>query len=103
MDAYAHSEREEGGRKIRDKQNEIYQELIENEVLLNEHPARSTKQRVYFRVRSQRRLFSDKKRFDELKPRNEKDLERLKDLDFSLKYVDMGNACYTDNHFSDII
>jgi serine/threonine-protein kinase SRPK3 len=30
-------------------------------------------------------------------------MKKLKDLDFSLKYVDMGNACYIDNHFSDII
>mmetsp|Transcript_7743 Transcript_7743/g.7193 ORF Transcript_7743/g.7193 Transcript_7743/m.7193 type:complete len:186 (-) Transcript_7743:247-804(-) len=30
-------------------------------------------------------------------------MEIKKQLDFSLKFVDMGNACYIDNHFSDII
>ena len=33
----------------------------------------------------------------------EKKAERMKELDFTIKLVDMGNACYIDNHFSDII
>ncbi len=41
--------------------------------------------------------------FDKVRPRRLSDVEREKQLDFSLKFVDMGNACYTDNHFSDII
>lgn len=33
----------------------------------------------------------------------EDDLAALKEMQFQVKMVDMGNACYTDNHFSDII
>lgn len=41
--------------------------------------------------------------FMELKPKVRQDLEQICDLMFDLKIVDMGNACYIDKHYSDII
>jgi serine/threonine-protein kinase SRPK3 len=37
------------------------------------------------------------------KPLTATQLKRSKGVDFMLKFVDMGNACYLDEHFSDII
>jgi len=39
----------------------------------------------------------------ELKPKNRRDLEEICDLMFNVRIVDMGNACYVDKHYSDII
>lgn len=41
--------------------------------------------------------------FMELKPKNMQDLNEICDLMFNLKIVDMGNACYVDKHYSDVI
>lgn len=38
-----------------------------------------------------------------MKPLTKSAVEKLKDMDFSIKLCDMGNACYVDEHFSDII
>lgn len=44
-----------------------------------------------------------KRLFMELKPKNIGDLTAICDLMFNLKIVDMGNACYLDRHYSDVI
>ena len=41
--------------------------------------------------------------FMELKPKVRRDLEEICDLMFNIKIVDMGNACYIDKHYSDVI
>ena len=41
--------------------------------------------------------------FMEIKPKGRRDLEQICDLMFNIKIVDMGNACYVDNHYSDVI
>lgn len=41
--------------------------------------------------------------FMELKPKVLPDLQAICDLMFNLKIVDMGNACYIDKHYSDVI
>ena len=70
------------------------------------HPQRKPKagkQREYLRVNSVRRLWSDKQRFEDVKPLDEDDLKRIISLQFGVKLVDMGNACYIDKQFSDVI
>jgi hypothetical protein len=39
----------------------------------------------------------------ELHPKRRRDLEDICDVMFDIKIVDMGNACYTDRHYSDVI
>jgi len=39
----------------------------------------------------------------EMKPKTEKEIKRVLEQDFNIKLCDMGNACYVDKHFSDII
>lgn len=41
--------------------------------------------------------------FMELKPKLLPDLEKICDCMFNIKIVDMGNACYTERHYSDVI
>lgn len=44
-----------------------------------------------------------KRMFMELKPKVMSDLTEICDIMFDLKIVDMGNACYIDKHYSDVI
>lgn len=55
------------------------------------------------RVRSQEPLYSSEKFAEELKPKGRTALRRVADMDFSIKLCDMGNACYIDKHYSDVI
>ena len=57
----------------------------------------------HLRQRSQRALYSHIKASEAVKPLDEKRVERMKDMAFTIKLCDMGNACYIDEHFSDII
>lgn len=41
--------------------------------------------------------------FMEIKPKIRRDLEEICDCMFNIKIVDMGNGCYIDRHYSDII
>ena len=71
-----------------------------------EHPLRNQKAKKpkqYMRMNSQTALWSDVKNFNDLKPMDEFDLRALKEMNFQVKMVDMGNACYINEHFSDII
>ena len=34
---------------------------------------------------------------------DEYDVKQIKEMQFQVKLVDMGNACYIEKHFSDII
>lgn len=38
-----------------------------------------------------------------MKPLDEEEVEKVNNLDFNVKICDMGNACYTYKHYSDII
>ena len=70
------------------------------------HPLRKPKggkQREHLRVNSQGRLWSDKKRYEDIKPLEEEDVKKMISLQFGVKLVDMGNACYVERQFSDII
>lgn len=40
---------------------------------------------------------------DEITPKNKDELKRKQDMKFNIKVCDMGNACYIDRHYSDII
>lgn len=55
------------------------------------------------RCESQQNLHSQTEKCNELKQLTQLDVNRLRKLDFSIKLCDMGNACYIDKHFSDII
>eukprot|EP00347_Sterkiella_histriomuscorum_P011240 403373209 len=71
-----------------------------------EHPQRRLKNgkpKQYMRLNSQTNLWSDVKKFNDFKPMEDIDLKALKEMQFQVKMVDMGNACYIDEHFSDII
>jgi hypothetical protein len=57
----------------------------------------------YLRVNSVTKLPSEKKKHAELKPLSHRDVDRMKELDLQVKLCDMGNACYIDKHYSDII
>ncbi len=48
-------------------------------------------------------MFSDKKKSDDVRPLDEEDIKKMIDMQFGVKIVDMGNGCYIDNQFSDII
>ena len=41
--------------------------------------------------------------FMEIKPKSRRDIEKICDTMFNIKIVDMGNACYIDRHYSDVI
>ena len=66
------------------------------------HPLKKSK-RKYLRVNSQQRLDSYEEYFDEIKPLRHSDVTRMKELDLQVKLCDMGNACFVDKHYSDII
>ncbi len=36
-------------------------------------------------------------------PLSHHDVDRMKELDLQVKLCDMGNACYIEKHYSDII
>lgn len=55
------------------------------------------------RVSSHRHPYGGTKLYMELKPKHRHDLEAICDVMFNIKVVDMGNACYTDRHYSDVI
>lgn len=48
-------------------------------------------------------MWSDQEREREIRPVDEYELKRRLDAQFKVKLVDMGNACYIDKQFSDII
>ena len=55
------------------------------------------------RVQSHHHPYGGTKLYMELKPKERPDLEAICDCMFNIKVVDMGNACYTDRHYSDVI
>lgn len=55
------------------------------------------------RVRSQQDLYRSLKSKYELKPKDAQDIKYMQELDFNIKLCDMGNACYIDKHYSDVI
>lgn len=63
------------------------------------------KERPYrhLRVQSQQDLYRSKAARFELKPKGTSDLRRLNEADFNIKLCDMGNACYINKHYSDVI
>lgn len=65
------------------------------------HPLK--KNRKYIRVNSVPRLPSQKEYRHEMIPLNSHEVSKMKEADSCLKIVDMGNACYIEKHYSDII
>ena len=59
--------------------------------------------KTYMRIKSQEDLYRSRKYKKELKPLGHSDIKKIVDLDFNIKLCDMGNACYIDNHYSDVI
>lgn len=55
------------------------------------------------RVHSHELPYKGLKMYNELKPKKRPQLEQICDCMFNIKVVDMGNACFTDNHYSDVI
>ena len=55
------------------------------------------------RVRSQGPVYKSIKSKFELTPKTPQAVKEIKDLDFNIKLCDMGNACYIDRHYSDVI
>ena len=55
------------------------------------------------RVNSQEHPSSAFKMYMELKPKTMPELNAICDIMFNIRIVDMGNACYTDRHYSDVI
>lgn len=55
------------------------------------------------RVNSQDYLFSDIINAQHYKPLEDIDVRALRENNFQVKIVDMGNACYTYDHFSTVI
>ena len=61
------------------------------------------KPKTRMHVRSQQTLYRSTKLGEELKPKGRAALRKVADLDFNIKLCDMGNACYIDKHYSDVI
>ena len=67
------------------------------------HPRKRGLQRKYIRISSLQRMPSEVKYYEEIRPLNELDVVKIKELELQVKLCDMGNACYRDKHYSDII
>lgn len=39
----------------------------------------------------------------ELKPKTKREIAKIQEMNFNIKLCDMGNACYVDKHYSDVI
>ena len=55
------------------------------------------------RIRSEGKGTRHQRMYMELHPKKRRDLEQICDVMFDIKIVDMGNACYTKRHYSDVI
>ena len=55
------------------------------------------------RVRSQAPLYRSIRQKSEMSPKTPQVMKEIKDLEFNIKLCDMGNACYVDRHYSDVI
>jgi len=66
------------------------------------HPLKKHNRR-FLRVNSQPKLHSQFQASEEVRPRTHYDIERMREQDIQVKLCDMGNACYKDHHYSDII
>jgi hypothetical protein len=54
-------------------------------------------------VSSQERFPSEIEYYKDIKPLNQDEVDEMKEKDLQVKLCDMGNACYIDKHYSDII
>ena len=57
----------------------------------------------HMRVRSQGPLYRSIKLKSELDSKTPEQLKEIREQDFNIKLCDMGNACYIDRHYSDVI
>ena len=67
------------------------------------HPTKTGPYRRYLRVSSTCKLPSQVKMFEQMRPLIDMDVQKMKELELQVKLCDMGNACYIDKHYSDII
>ena len=68
-----------------------------------QHPLKINKHRKYLRVNSVPKVASLVAESLKLKPLDQDRVDEMKEMDMQVKLCDMGNACYLDNHYSDII
>lgn len=61
------------------------------------------KPRNAMRVRSHQDSYRSRLMKQELKPKTIKDVIREETTDLNIRMCDMGNACYIDKHYSDVI
>ena len=61
------------------------------------------RRRNYLRVQSVQRTPAQKEMYEQMTPLSFEDVRKMKEQDMNVKLCDMGNACYIDNHYSDII
>jgi hypothetical protein len=59
--------------------------------------------RHVMRVRSQKDVHRSHVMKNEMKPKTMMEIKREEQSEFNIKLCDMGNACYTDKHYSDLI
>ena len=64
---------------------------------------RKIRPNVHMRVRSQGPTYSSTKMRMELKPKSTRELQEVLNLNFNIRLCDMGNACYINKHYSDLI
>ncbi len=57
----------------------------------------------HMRVKSQKPLYRSIKLKTELDSKTTEQLKEIRERDFNIKLCDMGNACYIDRHYSDVI
>lgn len=67
---------------------------------------RRTRPCVQFRIRSHDKvLFRNRAptKMDELKAKGRREMQEIEEMNFTMKLCDMGNACYVNKHYSDVI
>ena len=54
------------------------------------------KPKQFLRIRSLGKLLKDEEHYYEVKPMDKYDVKKKREMEFEVKLVDMGNACYID-------
>jgi len=67
------------------------------------HPLKKNKHRRILRVNSETKIPSLTKYYNEIKPLTHQEVKMMQEKDLQVKICDMGNACYINEHYSDII
>lgn len=68
-----------------------------------EKAMKAIRPRNAMRVHSQQDTYRSRLQKRELKPKTLKEITKEEDTYFNIRMCDMGNACYVDKHYSDVI